>query len=291
METVCYYLEARTPFHLGVRGVGIEATLVFCHADTLFSALCHTLREVCGPSKLERFLATYPHEPALVLSSAYPYAALSEAFDAGQVLRLYPRPNEPPPAFPDDPKQRKAVKRIAWLSESLWGAWLQGGIPQACCEAKNEPVRLVQGGRVWLTPEEAAQVGERLWALDDAPRVTIDRASSASAVYQVGRVSFMPRGGLWFLVHCRDEWREDIRRALMVLGDAGLGGERSVGHGQFRSHGPCALDSPLAAPSAGGRLVTLSPYYPTEDELAKVIGGDDVSYRLIARRGWMSSPE
>ena len=41
-----FKLAPRTAFHFGQRGVGVEGTQVFCHADTLFSALCLTLREL-----------------------------------------------------------------------------------------------------------------------------------------------------------------------------------------------------------------------------------------------------
>jgi CRISPR-associated protein Csm4 len=89
-------------------------------------------------------------------------------------------------------------------------------------------------------------------------------------------------------------WREDWQRrgelALQVLGDAGVGGERSAGHGLFRPHGPHALRD-LPDPTPGGRFLTLSLYYPTEAELPDVLKDDNVSYRLRMRRGWMASPD
>ena len=77
--------------------------------------------------------------------------------------------------------------------------------------------------------------------------------------------------------------------ALQALGDAGIGGERSAGHGLFRLHGPHALDD-LPDPAPGGRFLTLSLYYPAKAELPDVLEGD-VAYRFQMRRGWMSSPD
>jgi CRISPR type III-A-associated RAMP protein Csm4 len=86
------------------------------------------------------------------------------------------------------------------------------------------------------------------------------------------------------------DWQKQGELALQVLGDAGVGGERSAGHGLFRLHGPHPL-SGLPDPTPGGRFLTLSLYYPTEAELKDVVGGDDISYRFQVRRGWMSSPD
>ena len=79
-----YYMQARSPFHLGERGVGLEGVSVLCHADTLFSALCHGLRELEGAGTLQEMLATYETDnPALVITSAFPYLTT-----AGQAERV-----------------------------------------------------------------------------------------------------------------------------------------------------------------------------------------------------------
>jgi CRISPR-associated protein Csm4 len=307
MNATAYHLEARAPFHFGLRGVGIEATAVHAPSDTLFSALCHAVRLQFGATVLEEFLNTYTTgDPALVLSSAFPYVPVrreeevdgwqpSEPFDPAQAVRFFPCPPEPPPGVPDDPDQRKQVKDIKWLSESIFRAWVSGEDLAAHFEEDN----LVQGGRVWLTKQERKLVagwrdeetdGIRFWSVGEVPRVTVDRRASTSQVYQAGRVWFQPGGGLWALMHWREGWQARGELALQVLGDAGMGGERSAGHGQFRVHGPHSLP-PLPEPQPGERFVALSLYYPTRDELAGVLGSDDVRYQLRMRRGWMASPD
>lgn len=321
MQATAYYLEGRGAFHLGVRGVGLEATSVSCPADTLFAALCHALRQTYGAGELERFLATYPRygqaepegEPALVLSSAFPYAPthpaganaapLGDPIAPDRVLRLWPRPLEAPAMSQSADDDHKKVKKIAWLSDKLLGAWLRGDDLQAewpPLPSEQGESNIVQGGAVWLGRSElplaqgwrdAESDDIAFWAVGDAPRVTVDRASSASAVYQAGRVRFQPGGGLWFLARWRDdEWRQRGEAALTALGDAGLGGERSVGHGQFRlRRGEAA--APWLGAQAGERIVTLSLYYPRECEMPFALGHADARYRLETRRGWMSSPD
>jgi CRISPR-associated protein Csm4 len=75
-----------------------------------------------------------------------------------------------------------------------------------------------------------------------------------------------------------------------MLGDAGVGGERSSGHGQFELEVVDSLS--LTEPSAeeGQGYVTVSLYWPTRSEVK-----DDVlkgaSYGLVNRRGWLGSPD
>jgi len=320
MDATAYHLEARAPFHFGLRGVGIEATAVHGPSDTLFSALCHTIRQQFGLATLQDFLSGYPSsDPPVVLSSAFPYVLSRreeevedwkppDPFDPSQAIRFFPRPLEPPPGVPDDPEQRKTVKRIGWLSEKIFRAWV-GNDPASLWREwikettigsqKVKYPNLVQGRRVWLTADERERVAGwrdeetdaiRLWAVGDVPRVTVDRRASTSTVYQAGRVWFPPGGGLWLLMRWRTDWQKRGELALQVLGDAGVGGERSAGHGLFRPHGPHILAG-LPDPTPGERFLTLSLYYPPEAELADVLGGEGINYRFQLRRGWMASPD
>ncbi len=307
MDATAYYLEARAPFHFGLRGVGIEATAAYGPSDTLFSALCHAIRQQFGLAALQEFLTGYlSPNPPLLLSSAFPYVLTrreeevedwkpSDPFDPGQAVRFFPRPMEPPPGVPDVPEERKRVKKMAWVSEGIFRVWVGG----ESLERHYDPEHLVQSGRVWLTASEWERVAGwrdeetdaiRLWAVGDVPRVTVDRQASTSAVYQAGRVWFPPGGGLWLLMRWREDWQQRGQLALQVLGDAGVGGERSAGHGLFRLHGPHPL-SGLPDPTPGERFVTLSLYYPTETELAHVLKGEGINYRFQMRRGWMASPD
>jgi len=320
MDAMAYHLEARAPFHFGLRGVGIEATAIHGPSDTLFSALSHTVRQQFGLTMLQDFLAGYSSpNPPLVLSSAFPYVLVRREeevddwkppapFGPDQAIRFFPRPIEWPPGVPDEPGERKAVKRIAWVSESIFRAWITGDSHSLFREWIKETTldgqkvkhpNLLQGGQVWLTMEEWECVAGwreeetdaiRLWAVGDVPRVTVDRQASTSTVYQAGRVWFQPGSGLWLLMRWREDWRERGETALQVLGDAGVGGERSAGHGLFRPHGPYPLSS-LLNPTPGERFLTLSLYYPTEAELADVLKGDGGNYRFQMRRGWMASPD
>ena len=69
------------------------------------------------------------------------------------------------------------------------------------------------------------------------------------------------------------------------LGDAGLGGERSVGFGACQINFTGTLDLP---DHTGGQWVTLSRYLPREDEMSALMD-KGASYRLERIGGWLDS--
>lgn len=157
---------------------------------------------------------------------------------------------------------------------------------------------LVQDGQVWVTPAEVQRLASyrdpasgqmRLWAEGIAPRVAVDRQASRSQVYGAGRVQFAPGCGLYFLAdYGGDGWRPRVERGLYALGDSGVGGERSVGHGQFD------LEIGGNFPGLGvlqpDSYVTLSLFWPPADEAAGMNFGEG-SYKLLNRRGWIGSTD
>lgn len=309
---VMYHLRARSPFHLGERGVGIEETSVILHADTLFSAICLTLRETGADLEKELF-PLYPGpggagKPPFTLSSAFPYAG---------PVHLFPRPMQAMPEEKDqDAGTGKKLKKIRFVSQPIFEKLLTGESPARWWKPGEG---LLQNGQVLITPDEAntlktlyrqaraeedktgqrrpfsdlvnPETGElRFWQKGTAPRVTVDRINSRSQVYAAGRVTFVDGGGLYFLVSYTDEsWRERVEKVLRVMGETGIGGERSSGHGQFALEG---IDSfSLQQPSGHGmRFVTLSPCWPTEAEVRSGVL-ENADYSLLNRRGWIGSPD
>lgn len=290
MATIlAYRLAPRSAFHFGERGVGLEETAETFRSDSLFGALCSTVREGWGDATLVRLLdAVRAGDGApFLLSSCFPYA--------GDVL-FFPRPMVPL-AGPPSLDAGKRLKHVRFVSRDVFSAWLSG----ADLAGESGPAAFVAGGRAWTTAAERAGLVARfgeggadevppLWSTGDVPRVTIDRATSASAIYRVGRLTFRAGCGLYFLVAWRDQaLRPLVEAALHVLGDAGLGGRRSAGNGQFRPLPPVPLDLP--APDDADALLTLALYWPTEAELRSGVLAGPARYDLVVRQGWTSSPD
>ncbi len=290
-----YRLVPRGPFHFGERGVGIEETADIFHSDSLFSALCATVREGWGEATLAGLLAAFRDaaEPPFRLSSCFPYA--------GDVL-FFPRPMLSP--GPLDPEAAKRLKQTRFVSRALLAHWLAGEALTAELDAAN----FLPESQAWLSraererlspllpPAGAEGVARALWWKGEVPRVTVDRCSAASAVYRCGRLVFRADCGLYFLVEWRDTtYRDLVEEALAVLGDAGLGGRRSAGYGQFTQQPAQELDWPVPpareAAAAADALLTLALYWPTRDELTAGVLDEPARFDLIARYGWLASPD
>jgi len=295
-EWVAYLLEARSPFHFGERGVGLEGASTVLHSDTLFSALCLALREL--GEDLDSLLRRFPRvDKGENLSDGEAPFLLSSAFPFARGVYLFPKPMVWLGELEDAPfESRKEIRDVEFVSKPLFEAMLTGQSVRGFLKSEL----LLQDGSVWVTPGEAEALGSladpyagiRLWAEETVPRVTVDRATNRSEVYSVGRVRFAEGGGLFFLAEYRDrEVRPMVEKALRALGDVGIGGERSSGHGQFHLEvalAPAALKLP--GPEESNAFVTLSLYWPTRQEVgAGVLEG--ASYRLLQRRGWVSSPD
>jgi CRISPR-associated protein Csm4 len=295
--TYIYRLAPRSAFHFGLRGVGIEETATFCPADTLFSALCLTLREwePEGDQALEGWLSRFPPlngggPPPLRLSSAFPYA--------GQVL-FFPKPLLPANlTFGTGHSPAKTLKKIAFVSHGILRPWLA----RQELAGQLHDDQLLHGGTVWVTRDERQELeafrdpgsGQiRMWAEQAVPRVTIDRMTSRSSVYQAGAVRFGPEAGLFALADFPDGGGQAeaarLKTLFQVLGHGGLGGERSSGYGQFEAAAPQPFEGFGAV--QGDLFLTLSPYHPTAAEVGAGVLGAGASYSLLTRRGWVGSPE
>jgi CRISPR-associated protein Csm4 len=284
---------------LGKHGIGLEETSEIVHSDTLFSAVVSAWAHTCSTDEVSQRVTAYRASvpPAFRLSSAFPYA--------GDIL-FYPRPL----VELGEAGQRKQAKGVRYVSEQRLRRLVQGDrtLPSDC---------LVQGGEVLIAAEERALlarllglssrgpewdrlqrryvqqgIGARIWhAGEDTlmAHVAVDRLSSASQLYHLGRTHFVEGCGLYFWAEFNDSrYQPLLEAALEYLAFEGLGGKRSAGHGQFEWR--AEERSPPFANSPSATYMLLSLYHPTEAEVqAGILRG--ARYRLVPRGGWVYSPD
>lgn len=312
MNLHIFHLKPRSSFHFGVRGVGMEATTDYGPSDTVFGALCSTIRYLYGKAELEAILQEFAeHQPLFQCSGAYPYV------DSGQgIIRFYPAPltlsgDLDSTAF--DEQDSKKLRKMAWLSATVFGDWLEG--------RRISDVYALETVKALVTRDEAAAILARfdepvlkrhntltdvqkrdllnqrvisvtlpLWKAGDVPRVAIDRRTSAGNIFRAGRFALAQGVGLWLGFDYHDEpWCDaNIPTVLHQLGDWGLGGERSGGYGQFDIDVTEKATVTYTNPSQHGDFVNLAYYYPRGNEYGTL---NDAAYDLELRRGWMSNPE
>jgi CRISPR-associated protein Csm4 len=293
METRTYRLQMRAPLHVGEQGIGSEATLAHLPNDSLFSALVVNWRTL---PELEPWLPALIDPvgpPPLLLTSAFPYAG---------EIRLLPKP-----ALPFSPLQSgqgmKEVKKARWVSMALFEQMV-AGVDQAALADLWKNAELVQEGAVWLTQADAEAApphlqrnatGERLiWRSDVVPRVTLDRRTNASQIYHIGRTYFADKCGLWFAARGEAIWLDRLEQVLEVMADAGVGGLRSIGNGQFALQKEGAAPAWLSAPTGsainhGSYVVLLSRTAPSQAEMA-LLRANLANYQLTLVGGFSGTP-
>lgn len=299
MERIAFRLKPVSGFHLGREGLAQESASEVFPSDSLFAALISTMARLFPEDKVKEFCNRFVgHEkytggtPPLRLSSVFPYI--------GDVL-LLPKPLSLPSennskngkaaqssssVSKDEPANAKALKKIEFVSPAIFQALLNGeDVSQYIDDDDKEKIQL-QGKRVLVSEEELKQLPKDtdvFWQSTLVPRVSLDRISTASNIYQVMRTVFAPECGLWFMAEVEDEKTKSLLEGLLrVLADEGIGADRSSGYGAF-------IPEEIAAPqfNKGSIAVTLSRYNPTEDELIDGVLGEGALYQLVDVGGYL----
>ena len=301
-----YRLTFTGGVHVGERGLNLEEHSVQVSAGTLFAALTAVFRRL-GHDPAAFAAPFLDHAPPFLLSSLFPYAGDVAFFPLPVPLTRWLKPKTLK-------KRRKDIQRVSYVSEALFRRMLAGEalddwlFPKKATAESERGVALQDGG-FWLTAAEIDRLPEalrlprgryhalrqrRVYAAAKSPRVTVDRLTSASEIYHTGRVRFAPECGLWFGVDWRApdspvgatglSYRDALTQVLTLLGEDGLGGERSVGYGAFTFARADALALPDPAPDAA--LLLLSRYHPRPEELPDALTGPAAAYSLIPQGGW-----
>jgi len=266
MKYKIFIIEPRTPFHIGIKEGNLEKSLHYVPSDTLFSAFCNVYRLVYGRDELENLLEKFLRDnPPFILSSAFP------CVDGKPLFPMPKSTNQKKLKILDE--EQKILKRIEFVDETIFRKILTG----EDIEIKRE--NIIQD-RVISTITGKDQI----WIEVDRPRVTIDRKASSSEIFYFGETVFLD--SLHFLIDVRDKNIENrVETVFRVLGDEGIGGDRSCGRGLFSV---VKLDEIEFNEVETEWYVTLSMIYPREGEIEHLKGG---YFELVERGGWVYSPE
>ena len=268
-KIIAYKLNFSSPLHVDAHGVGYEKTEEIIHSDTLFSALM-TLWGHFYDDDVESLCKN----PPFFISSAFPYKSSTYFFPRPMVKIGKEGEN--------DTKVGKKLKKVKYISKDLFEALLKGE-PLEFHEEETFPF---QKYKFWFgkDAEEVSQ-NSQIFTVREVPRVTIDRATSSSEIFYFSEIIFEKDSGLFFLAKFKDNgFRAKFETILRLLGDEGIGGDKRVGKGMFSLQ----IDEEfnLSIPQSADSFLTLSLYYPQEDEFN---GGilKNSSYNLVSRRGWL----
>lgn len=302
-----YRLTLPGGLHVGARGVDLAESSVSVPSDTLLAALLDAHHRAGGRIEDWFIPAADPGAPArdcpYRLTSAFPYAG---------GVHFFPIPVPAQAFFSSDllKDRRKDVKHIHFISEGILRKILAGKPLDEWLFPKDEKADpktgvALQGGALWLTLDECAHLPDTLryevtthtpiapralrrhavYTETTVPRVTVDRINTASNIFHAGRATFAPGCGLWFGLTGQPP--ADLTRALDILSEDGLGGERAAGYGAFTwTVAPQPLTLP--DPSPNGAALLLSRYRPRAEETA-ALQHPGAAYELTTVAGWLRS--
>lgn len=300
MRVAVYKLKFPHGVHVGKHGIGTEGVRLTISADTLFSALLSSW--ISLGKDPDPWISQFPHTSNGNFSAADPPFLLTSAFPYFGGILFFPKPKDPDINEKVPEKKAKDWKKTAFISERCLRKLAEGIPLEKLLDEKEGQGKFISKGRVLALADEFEDLGDaRIWVEREIPRVKLDRVSSASNLFQVGRVDFAEGAGLWFGVIWRDPdrpcgdiaFKEAFELALRSLSQSGIGGERTYGYGIFEletdgeSKSPQKLDWPDFA--SGSPALLLSRYLPRLDELPDVLRSAK-GYSLEEVRGWTFSP-
>lgn len=262
----CYRLSFTAPIHIDSRGDAFhERTETFIHSDTLSAALLSAWA-LLDPNNAQQRAITPPFR----ISSAFPFYQEHYFLPRAMNTLAIKLPEK-------DLKKAKAFKKILWLELDLWRQSFQ-----------NDWINKLDIKQGCLGFAKPAPDIKQLWAEEERPRLALDRitnSSSAGQLFHLSRIWFAEQGGLYFLVKFpSDSDQQNFEAALSLLGDSGIGSDRSNGNGFFsweKGKLPGLTQAGDNETAVALSLVNPDPSDCDTDWLK------DSAYKLISRGGWI----
>jgi len=274
-------LRPRSGFHLQNGGAHHESTDAFVRSDTLSAAITH----LC--------FQQYPNSELNFEALPFKFSSLmpSIALPSGDNIPLYPRPADQW----DVPKQflsfHKDIKSIKWVSEKVINR-LKEGHNFISLLLPKEQLKPVFGNQVYVTIEEYnANKGffedvfsQSLFSTTSRQRVTLDRENSASMPFTFSVAYFHRAVKLWCYLDVEKSFETKAKALLNLLSDEGLGGDRTVGLGQFSVE---TMEKQLVdtTAKAAKKWLNLGVFNPSEDSIS-TIDWEQAYFEWSTRRGW-----
>ena len=271
-----YRLHFTAPLHISDQREDASISQKTIHSDTFHAALIACLAKV-GKSVPE------DGDLGCVISDMFPYYQQKKDSEPTYFLPMPLQSTLPQLA---DPADAKKVKRVQWVDARLYGKLLHG---EKFFSGKREDLNLIQASYLTetLLPKDAKGSNDFVRS-EVMQRVKIeDRTGKEPALpYYVDRISFKDYSGLYFLVLGETTLLEE---ALQILEMEGIGTDRYVGYGFFKSEKD-ENDLVIDVPDDAHHQVALSMYIPeSEEQLYGSLGDEKVSYDFTRRGGWITT--
>ena len=272
MALVAYRLAFRGPIHLGTGREGDLADLDFPpRSDTIASAIVALWRHVGGGAS-DQEVTRIAAQPPFAVSSAMPTVLVGDKWEtllflpAGIFDRLLPLSGA----------ERKILKRVRFGSIESLQSLLNGRMPHGAIARGDALVPATFDGELWTNHSRL--------------RLQVDRMGDRpmdGQLYEFGGVHLANNVCLIVVVDFIDAGcRSTVEAALALLGDEGIGADRTAGYGAFTVE---HVEERFAPDLGTGARLSLSLLHPTRDEIAGGLLDSPAEYLITTRGGWATS--
>ncbi|HRR96688.1 MAG TPA: type III-A CRISPR-associated RAMP protein Csm4, partial [Candidatus Ratteibacteria bacterium] len=218
---------------------------------------------------------------SFVVSSVFPYCA---------DLLFYPKPFKKirlGREQEEDLTLSKKLKSVNFLSSSV----LKNVLQDREIEIKTDREKSMIIDDTFLVAEKEVNILKNIDFIVKTTAVAknmLDRITNLSEIFHIGETQVNTKQGCGYYFFIKPSERfpvEKLRNSLELLGDEGLGGNRSVGKGAFKIilfeeyKFPVISNDPT-------KIMILSLYNPEEREIKKGLL-DGAEYDLTVRGGWL----
>lgn len=174
---------------------------------------------------------------------------------------------------------RKVIKKIRFFSKTNFVALLNGNLNR------------LEGNYIRHSKYYSETGISSPFKSETVQRVTVSRTYEEDAgTFYTERLFFADNCGLFFLIEFEnDDFKQHITAALRLLGDNGVGSDKSVGNGQFEFGGFEPFD--FQFDEHANKQVSLSLFSPNANEVQDKDFLEKSAYSLVKRGGYLANPE
>ena len=272
MKKLIIYLKPTGPFHLQSGGEDHESIAYYPESDMLSSAVMYWWFRQFDTIK------GFPEKLPFQFSSTFP-----AVLDKNGCKKLYPKP--PDIDIDPDTHNHKVFKKIKWIDQTLFNRWQTGDDLSEAIPKDSESKFLKRGGAVWVSKDHNNFNNRPLLKSHARTRVTLDRINSASTPFHFVTAHYAPDTLLWFFADVKPAREDKLMTLLRLLGDEGIGADKTVGMGSFKIH---AIEQQANESSDTEKWFNMGIYNPEPKYADTTINWLESYYQLTQRGGWVS---
>jgi CRISPR-associated protein Csm4 len=181
----------------------------------------------------------------------------------------------------NDLNEAKKAKKINYVSTKIFDQWVL--TPEKPINVLEEQV--CDGSYLF-----SGTAAKKFLHTTVQQRVIVStEENSNTRPYYFERLLFAEGSGLYFFIEFQNaDLKPKVMHALRLLGDAGIGTDRTVGNGQFSVSQPQSFNLPKS--NIKGQQLALGLYLPTREELSN-LDLAECNWSLVRRGGFMAASD